>query len=940
MSVSGLQALIESDKRLAAASRLQNASDVNLPQLKFWNYQPCRKHRRWTDDQGRIKQNVPKPGCRECGLYPRKHQRVGALWLYLRGRALLADSCGTGKTAHFGLLVALMQETGELANGRVILVCRSAAVLQHLAEIRRMLPMAKVVSATGTKRTRMQTYVSGWDVMVIGQHMFLRDVDALMNFDVALLAVDDVDALRNRSSKTAWAIKRMARRSPRCVVMTGTPLQKKLHELYSVLEPLGGREVFGSEASFMRRYVRTENMVVWTKGGRRMTIPKVVGYKNVRECSELLQPFALRRTAADIDDVDLPAISTSDVYLELYPAQRARYEELKQGVVRIIEEEGAKVKQANALSKIHYGSKICAGLAALGEPDTENTSVKLDWVMDKIGVDGDLGEEKVVVFMGYKQDQPLDAQVLTPDRGFIAMGDIQMGDAVVDPEGSESYVTGVYPQGVNDVYRITFDDGTTAESTLSHLWKYRSGRGPRSPQTSSYESDRDGWVVGSLQSLMDQQQRDIPAKGHSKYRPHVPLVWEPPEFPEADLPLDPYLLGLLLGDGNLRGLTPMFCSADSFLIQECARSLPEGMELRLQSKKGVLEQYRLVGREDVQVVDCVGPRTAHVGGPRTRGLCRSCYSSERRAGRLGNYPPVLRSRRGNKVRVALELLGLAGLKSRDKFVPEMYLRASSATRLAVLQGLMDTDGDESGVFSTTSPHLRDAVAWLARSLGASASVREYQNQFGPHWHVYIRADFEVARLPRKHYRRFQSGRHRVKRVASVEFSRSVETQCISVSAPSHLYVTDDWTVTHNSITAFQDRMDKAGIGYVTIWGNEPDKVKRQQDIDRFWNDPGCRVLVGTQAIEQSLNLQCARHLINVDMILNPARMEQLAGRIRRDGSAFSTVYVHNLLTLDTQEERYIPLLEREQALIDTVWDENSELFESLTPLALLTLISG
>ncbi len=546
MNVQGLQALLESESREAAAQRLQQASDVNLPELRFWNYQPCRRHRRWRDEEGRERQNVPKPGCRECGMHPRKHQRVGALWLYLRQRALLADSCGTGKTAHFGLLVALMQETGELDSGRVVLVCRSAAVYQHLAEVRRMLPMAKVVSATGTKKQRMETYVSGWDVMVIGQHMFLRDVDALTNFPIALVAVDDVDALRNRQSKTAWAIKRLANRSQRCVVMTGTPLQKKLHELYSVLEPLGGREVFGSEAMFMRRYVRTENMVIWTKGGRRMTLPKVVGYKNVRECSQLLQPFALRRTAADIDDVDLPAISTSDVYLELYPAQRARYDELQQGVVRIIEEQGATVKQANALSQIHYGAKICAGLAALGEDDEENTSVKLDWVMDKISDDGDLGEEKVVVFMGYK----------------------------------------------------------------------------------------------------------------------------------------------------------------------------------------------------------------------------------------------------------------------------------------------------------------------------------------------------------------------------------------------------------TTIKAFQARMDKEGIGYVTIWGDEPDKAKRQAAIERFWNDPGCRVLVGTQAIEQSLNLQCARHLINVDMILNPARMEQLAGRIRRDGSAFSTVYVHNLLTTDTQEQRYIPLLEREQALIDTVWDENSELFESLSPLALLTLISG
>lgn len=547
MNVQGLQALLESESREEAAKRLQQASDINLPELKYWNYQPCRRHRRWEDSDGSVRQNVPKPGCRECGLHPRKHQRVGAMWLYLRQRALLADSCGTGKTAHFGLLVALMQETGELAEGRAVLICRSAAVYQHLAEIRRMLPMAKVVSATGTKRQRMETYVSGWDVLVIGQHMFLRDVDSLTNnFNIGLVAVDDVDALRNRQSKTAWAIKRLAKRSPRCVVMTGTPLQKKLHELYSVLEPLGGREVFGSEAMFMRRYVRTENMVIWTKGGRRMTLPKVVGYQNVKECAQLLQPFALRRTAADIDDVDLPAISTSDVYLELYPAQKARYDELRQGVVKIIKEEGTTVKQANALSKIHYGAKICAGLAALGEDDGENTSVKLDWVMDKISEDGDLGEEKVVVFMGYK----------------------------------------------------------------------------------------------------------------------------------------------------------------------------------------------------------------------------------------------------------------------------------------------------------------------------------------------------------------------------------------------------------TTIKAFQDRMDKAGIGYVTIWGDEPDKAKRQAAIDRFWNDPGCRVLVGTQAIEQSLNLQCARHLINVDMILNPARMEQLAGRIRRDGSAFPTVYVHNLLTLDTQEERYIPLLEREQALIDTVWDENSELFESLSPLALLTLISG
>jgi SNF2 family DNA or RNA helicase len=134
------------------------------------------------------------------------------------------------------------------------------------------------------------------------------------------------------------------------------------------------------------------------------------------------------------------------------------------------------------------------------------------------------------------------------------------------------------------------------------------------------------------------------------------------------------------------------------------------------------------------------------------------------------------------------------------------------------------------------------------------------------------------------------------------------------------------------------RLKAAGIDYEIIWGDEPSREERTRSMNRFWQDDNCRVLIGTMAIEQSLNLQCARHLINVDTILNPARMEQLTGRIRRDGSAFQHVYVHNLYCTNTQEAGYPLLLEREQAVIDYVWQENSELFESLNPLALMQLI--
>jgi SNF2 family DNA or RNA helicase len=144
----------------------------------------------------------------------------------------------------------------------------------------------------------------------------------------------------------------------------------------------------------------------------------------------------------------------------------------------------------------------------------------------------------------------------------------------------------------------------------------------------------------------------------------------------------------------------------------------------------------------------------------------------------------------------------------------------------------------------------------------------------------------------------------------------------------------------NSVRAMQYRLREEKIGFVTVWGEENDKRKRFEAQERFWRDPECRVLIGTKAIEQSLNLQVARHLINLDIILNPSRMQQLAGRIRRDGSQYSHVFVHNLLTVNTQEARYMPMLEREQALADFIWDENNQLFNALDPIALLHLISG
>lgn len=342
--------------------------------------------------------------------------------------------------------------------------------------------------------------------------------------------------------------------------------------------------------------------------------------------------------------------------------------------------------------------------------------------------------------------QPLDALVYTP-TGPKAMGRFSVGDRVLTPTGVAS-VVGVYPQGIRPIYRVTFSDGSSCEADGEHLWEVHGyGRSP---------------VIVTTHEL-----RRWPEWKFS--RAWVPAV-EPVSFDAQDVPLDPYLVGLLIGDGGTNGETIKFSSADHDLVESMRALLPAGHTLVHEGRA----DYRITAASAAAAMREAG---AHIGG-------------------------------------ILKRLGLRGL-AHEKRIPECYRYNAAEVRRAVLQGILDTDGfvDKHGqpCIEQTSADLAADIAEVVRSLGGTVLTRYretngYRDADGafvncrPVWRQVIRfADASWCfRLPRKRAAvrpRSKTGHRMFERI---EISRFAQAQCIEIDDPRHLYLTNDLIPTHNT----------------------------------------------------------------------------------------------------------------------------------------------
>ena len=362
--------------------------------------------------------------------------------------------------------------------------------------------------------------------------------------------------------------------------------------------------------------------------------------------------------------------------------------------------------------------------------------------------------------------QCIDTPVLSPN-GFRTIGSLSIGDLVIGSNGEPTPVIGVYPQGEKDIYRLTTQDGASTLCSGDHLWAV---------------TTRDDRRRGKPYCVLETREMIRNLRANHYHRYELPMHSAPVCFPYQPVPMDPYALGLLLGDGCLTGsTTPSFATADVELAWELQRLLP-GIQVRpRQGPNYMLSQTASPSRTTVRVENPV------------TGVARQ--------------------------------LGLYGARSTTKFVPELYLYNSANVRLAVLQGLLDTDGGpvtQRGrtcrvQYATVSSRLRDDVVFLARSLGGVAytSVRRAAGRtpgFAKGRPVYNRHDAYIVdiRLPegiepfrltrkREKYLAEGGGGRPMRFIESIEPAGTAEAVCISVAAADSLYTTEDFLLTHNTL---------------------------------------------------------------------------------------------------------------------------------------------
>lgn len=371
----------------------------------------------------------------------------------------------------------------------------------------------------------------------------------------------------------------------------------------------------------------------------------------------------------------------------------------------------------------------------------------------------------------------LDTDILTPN-GWVKNGDLTVGDNVVGSNGRSTKVLAVHDHGIKSVYRIEFSDGTHVRCCGDHLWTVTT-------TATRFQAWKHGLESAELITKTTDEMATTFVRNHKGHRPkyvyQIPLV-DPVRFDSDEtLPIPPYTLGALLGDGSLNGCGINLCG------------------------------------EDEEIFDRVKEQVPAKCAPVANGRCSRGMTGGRGAG--GSW-----DRKHNPINHAIKTLGLKKCRAWDKFIPECYKFASIYDRVELLRGIMDTDGwvvtrtgprgDKSHTyFETTSEQLARDMVELIRGLGGlchepASYPRTYnwkgQKRIGRKaYRISFICPFNPFHLKRKS-ELFRERPLDFKTIINIVPDGEDAVRCISVDAADSLYVVAGTTLTHNCMYALDN----------------------------------------------------------------------------------------------------------------------------------------
>lgn len=246
------------------------------------------------------------------------YQRDGMLHLAFSERALLADDMGLGKTVQAIAACALLRQRRGIE--RVLVVVPASLKGEWQEQIARFTTLP-VQIVEGDRAARLRLYQSPAFFNLVNYEQVIPDgaeINRLLEPDVVIL--DEAQRIKNWQTKTARAVKDL--RSPYAFVLTGTPLQNRIDEIYSIVQYLDP-ELFGPLFRFNRAFYELDQR------GR------PVGYRNLEQMHRRLEPVMLRRRKSDVED-QLPGRTVTTHLVAMDPEQRLRYEEYEGRTARLL----------------------------------------------------------------------------------------------------------------------------------------------------------------------------------------------------------------------------------------------------------------------------------------------------------------------------------------------------------------------------------------------------------------------------------------------------------------------------------------------------------------------------------------------------------------------------------------------------------------------------